>query len=126
MLHIHAEEIDGQDVRQVLSTSCNLVQRARSGQGPSFLLCNTYRYFGHHVGDINRAYYRTKDEENDWKTNRDPLNIFSYWITSSGLLNQSDLDKIESEVQTEIEDAVQFALDAPYPKPEEVKKHVYA
>jgi len=124
--HIHAEEIEGQDVRQVLSTSDNLVQRARSGQGPSFLLCNTYRYFGHHVGDINRAYYRTKDEENDWKTNRDPLNIFSNWITCSGLLNQSDLDKIESEVKTEIEDAVQFALDAPYPKPEEVKKHVYA
>ena len=102
------------------------MQRARSGQGPSFLLCNTYRYFGHHVGDINRTYYRTKDEENDWKTNRDPLIIFSNWITSSGLLNQSDLDQVESEVQTEIEDAVQFALDAPYPKPEEVKKHVYA
>ena len=47
-------------------------------------------------------------------------------MTSSGLLNDSDLDKIELEVQTEIEDAVQFALDAPYPKPEEVKKHVYA
>ena len=124
--HIHAEEIEGQDVRQVHLTSGKLVQRARSGQGPSFLLCNTYRYFGHHVGDINRAYYRTKDEENDWKTNRDPLIIFSNWMTSSGLLNDSDLDQVESEVQTEIEDAVQFALDAPYPKPEEVKKHVYA
>ena len=124
--HIHAEEIEGQDVRQVLSTSGKLVQRARSGQGPSFLLCNTYRYFGHHVGDINRAYYRTKDEEIDWKTNRDPLIIFSNWMTSSGLLNDSDLDQVESDVQTEIEDAVQFAMDAPYPKPEEVKKHVYA
>ena len=52
--------------------------------------------------------------------------MYKRQITSSGLLNQSDLDKIESEVQTEIEDAVQFALDAPYPQTEEVKKHVYA
>ena len=124
--HIHAEEIAGQDIRQVYSTSVELVERARSGKGPSFLLCNTYRYFGHHVGDINRAYYRSKEEENEWKTNRDPLIIFAKWMTNNEITDESGIDLIESEVQSEIEDSVKFALDAPYPDPEEVNKHVYA
>ena len=50
-----------------------LVERARRGEGPAFLLCNTYRYHGHHVGDVDRAYYRSKDEEELWRSERDPL-----------------------------------------------------
>src|ERR1700731_3064225 len=57
---IPAETVDGQDVRAVHATASRLVDRARSGAGPSFVLCNTYRYRGHHVGDINREYYRAK------------------------------------------------------------------
>ncbi len=49
-----------------------LVARARRGEGPAFMLCNTYRYYGHHVGDIQRAYYRSKEEEEHWKAQRDP------------------------------------------------------
>ena len=52
-----------------------LVERARRGEGPAFLLCNTYRYHGHHVGDIQRAYYRSKEEEEYWKTERDPIKL---------------------------------------------------
>ena len=62
--NVHAEEIEGQDIREVFSTTRKLVKKARSGDGPSFLLCKTYRYHGHHVGDINRTYYRSKEEEN--------------------------------------------------------------
>ena len=51
-----------------------LVARARAGNGPAFLLCNTYRYHGHHVGDVDRAYYRSKEEEALWRSDeRDPL-----------------------------------------------------
>ena len=57
---IYAEEIDGQDVRVVHESVQRLVERARQGEGPAFLLCHTYRYHGHHVGDIDRAYYRSK------------------------------------------------------------------
>src|SRR6266446_10752365 len=57
---IHVESIDGQDVRVVYTTTLRLVERARRGEGPAFLLCNTYRYRGHHVGDIDRTYYRSK------------------------------------------------------------------
>src|SRR5690348_12514985 len=51
---IHTEVIDGQDVVAVHAAAQHLVERAREGKGPGFLLCNTYRYYGHHVGDIQR------------------------------------------------------------------------
>ena len=124
--HVHAEEIDGQDIREVFSTTRKLVEKARFGDGPSFLLCKTYRYYGHHVGDINRTYYRSKEEENEWKINRDPLKIFANWMINDKLIDAPGLEQIESEVQSEMEDSVQFALDAPYPDLNEVDKHVYA
>src|SRR6202049_762741 len=55
---LQAETVDGQDARAVYAIAGRLVDRARRGGGPSFLLCNTYRYTGHHVGDINREYSR--------------------------------------------------------------------
>jgi len=70
---ILTEEVDGQDARQVYTTAMGLVERARRGEGPAFLICNTYRYYGHHVGDINRGYYRAKEEEELWKTTHDPI-----------------------------------------------------
>ena len=51
------------------------VERARAREGPAFLLCNTYRYYGHHVGDINRAYYRSREEEETWRRDRDPITL---------------------------------------------------
>jgi len=74
---IFTKTVDGQDVRAVYETMKRLVERVRSGGGPAFLLCDTYRYRGHHVGDIDRTYYRSKEEEQDWMTNRDPLKILS-------------------------------------------------
>src|SRR5262249_23556347 len=59
------ETIDGQNVRDVYRTAVKYVERARSGGGPAFLECKTYRYHGHHVGDIARAYYRPKTEEEE-------------------------------------------------------------
>jgi pyruvate dehydrogenase E1 component alpha subunit len=124
--NIYTEEIDGQDVRLVYLTALRLVERARRGEGPSFLLCHTYRYLGHHVGDINRAYYRSKEEERTWQSERDPLQILGTWLVEEGFTDKKVLEQIEREVRAETEAAVQFALDAPYPDPSEVDKHVYA
>jgi pyruvate dehydrogenase E1 component alpha subunit len=123
---IHAEEIDGQDLRTVYATMVRLAERARNGEGPSFLLANTYRYHGHHVGDISRGYYRSKEEEADWQTNRDPLKLFAAWLFEQKVADTGVLDSIEQEVNAEAEGAVQFALDAPYPDVSEVDQHVYA
>jgi TPP-dependent pyruvate/acetoin dehydrogenase alpha subunit len=102
------------------------VKRARSGAGPAFLQCDTYRYSGHHVGDINREYYRSKQEEHTWKTDRDPIKVFSKWLLDRGYADSASLGHITSEVHAAMEAAVKFAIAAPYPSVEEVEKHVYA
>ena len=117
---------DGQDVRAVYASAERLVNRARQGAGPAFLLCNTYRYHGHHVGDINRSYYRSKEEEREWMTQRDPIQSLARWLIEQAISDQAAIDQIHQAVKTEIEAAVQFALAAPYPKPDEVDQDVYA
>ncbi len=123
---LHAESVDGQDVRVVHDTAIRLVERARHGQGPAFLCCNTYRYSGHHVGDINREYYRSKQEEQRWKTERDPIKLLADWLREHKLADAALLDSVQSQVKSEMERAVKFAISAPYPRPEEVDQDVYA
>ena len=120
------ESVDGQDVRAVHATAKKLVERARKGEGPALLLANTYRYHGHHVGDVSRDYYRTKQEEQQWKTERDPIQILAAWMTGQGIADRARLDQINAEVKTEIEKAVQFATAAPYPNVDKVAQDVYA
>jgi acetoin:2,6-dichlorophenolindophenol oxidoreductase subunit alpha len=123
---IHTEEVNGQDVRAVYATAHRLVERARQGEGPAFMLCNTYRYYGHHVGDIQRSCYRSKEEEQLWMTERDPLQSLSTWLIEEHLADVETLDQIEQRVYAEIESGVEFALHASYPDPSEVDQDVYA
>lgn len=123
---IHTEIVDGQDVQLVYATTQRLVERARRGEGPAFLQCNTYRYYGHHVGDINRTYYRSKEEEEEWKMKCDPLKKLADQLVAGKLTDQKVLDRIQADVQTEIESGVAFALNAPFPDVSEVNEDVYA
>jgi TPP-dependent pyruvate/acetoin dehydrogenase alpha subunit len=123
---IEAHEVDGQDVRAVYGETVGLVELARGGGGPAFLLCNTYRYHGHHVGDVDRAYYRAKDEEELWRSERDPLALHGTWLEEQKLASPEDLKRIEEESRHEIETGVQFALDAPFPDPSEAAEDVFA
>lgn len=123
---IRSERVDGQDVRQVFLTSRHLVREARAGAGPAFLLCDTYRYHGHHVGDVDRSYYRSKEEEQKWKEQRDPIRILAGWLLEEGLSDEKALGELDEEVVRETEAAVNFALEAPYPDEDEVDMHVYA
>ncbi|HEY6363869.1 MAG TPA: thiamine pyrophosphate-dependent dehydrogenase E1 component subunit alpha [Candidatus Binatia bacterium] len=123
---IQTETIDGQDVQLVYATSLKLVAQARRGEGPTFLHCNTYRFHGHHVGDIDRSYYRTKTEEEEWKSQRDPVKLLAEWLQKSEMADSKLLNQMQNEIATDIKDAVDFALNAPYPDPSEVNQHVYA
>ena len=123
---ILAEAVNGQDVRTVYATALRLVARARQGEGPAFLLCDTYRYRGHHVGDVNRAYYRSKAEEEEWVALRDPLQLLAGYLLDQNLTDQSVLDQIRADVKRSIEAAVQFAINSPYPDVSQVDQHVYA
>ena len=118
-------EINGQDVRLVYQTGQRLVERARAGEGPTFLLCRTYRFRGHHVGDIDRP-YRAREEENKWQTENDPLQILSDWLITDKMAEESLFSQIEDEVRSDVEAAVTFALNASYPDETEVDAHVYA
>jgi pyruvate dehydrogenase E1 component alpha subunit len=123
---VPSESVDGQDVRAVYAAATRLVQLARRGEGPSFLLCNTYRYTGHHVGDINREYYRSKQEEQEWKTRRDPILLFAEWLLAEKIADAEALRKIETEIEAEMQAAVEFAIAAPYPEKSEVDQDIYA
>src|SRR6202045_4410230 len=107
---IPAEEVDGQDVRAVYGVAKKMIDRARAGEGPSFLVCNTYRYRGHHVGDINREYYRAKQEEQNWSSERDPIKLLGLWLISQKLADAAVLEGIASEIKAQMEAAVEFAI----------------
>jgi pyruvate dehydrogenase E1 component alpha subunit len=121
-----AESVDGQDVRAVHEVASRLIGRARRGEGPSFVLCNTYRYRGHHVGDINREYYRAKQEEQRWSSERDPINLLRDWMLQQKLADSAQLERIQTEVKAEMNTAVEFAIAAPYPEVQEAQEDVYA
>ena len=123
---IAAFKVDGQDVLAVNALAERLVARARRGEGPFFIELETYRYMGHHVGDINREYYRPKAEEELWKTTRDPINLFGAWLAGQGIASHADLTAIRATITAEAEAAVAYALAAPYPDLATVTQHVYA
>jgi TPP-dependent pyruvate/acetoin dehydrogenase alpha subunit len=123
---VHSESVDGQDVRAVYEAAHRLVTRARKGEGPAFLVCNTYRYTGHHVGDINREYYRSKQEELEWKTNRDPIKNLGTWLKDQRMADAASLEVIEREAREEMAKAVEFAIASPYPSIDQVDQDVYA
>jgi pyruvate dehydrogenase E1 component alpha subunit len=123
---IPAEEVDGQDVLGVHAAAARAVARARAGEGPSFLVCHTYRFHGHHVGDVDRSYYRAREEEERWREERDPLRLLADRLTASSPEDAAALERLDDEVAGEIAAALEHALAAPYPDPSEVSEDVYA
>ena len=123
---IESFEVDGQDVLAVNSLTQELVERARKGHGPFFILLNTYRYYGHHVGDINREYYRSKEEEMSWRRDRDPITNFNQLLIEKKISTTEELKLIEHEIEKEAQEAVSYALDAAWPDASEVDMHVFA
>ncbi|MGC1909173.1 MAG: thiamine pyrophosphate-dependent dehydrogenase E1 component subunit alpha [Candidatus Dormiibacterota bacterium] len=123
---IPGSEVDGQDVRAVYQATAAAVERARTGGGPSFLLCSTYRYFGHHVGDVDRGYYRSREEEQFWREQRDPITMAREWLEAEGLADRPALEAIAMELAQQLDAAVEFAVSAPFPNPDQVATDVFA
>ena len=122
---IESHRVDGQDVNAVNQLAEQLVARARIGEGPFFIQLDTYRYHGHHVGDINRTYYRSKEEEALWKNERDPITNFGQWLQDEGIVDADELGLIDDRVATDAEEAVAYAIAAAYPSTKEVDNHVF-
>ena len=114
---------DGMDVMAVYRTVADAVARARAGEGPSLVVCVTYRYFGHHVGDpLN---YRDKAEVDAWKT-KDPIDRFQRDLIAHRVLTSDEADRLAAAVIQEIEAAVAFAKTSPEPEVEALMEDVYA
>ena len=123
---IESHQVDGQDVLAVNKLARQLVERARKSEGPFFIELETYRFNGHHVGDINRDYYRSRDEESRWKKERDPITNFGSWLKEQEIAGADELSSIDAEVKADADAAVEYALAADYPDETEVDMHVYA
>jgi len=106
--------MDGQDVLAVYESCREAVQRAREGQGPSLIECETYRFKGH--ARFDPASYRSKPEEDEWKQ-RDPIDLWGARLTQAGIADEAELKAIKSDVRKEVKAAVQFAEGSPHPDP---------
>jgi pyruvate dehydrogenase E1 component alpha subunit len=75
---------------------------------------------------VSREYYRARQEEQQWRAERDPIAVLSKWLLSEKFATQSQLDEIQAQAKSEIDAAVAFALQAPYPGTDKVGEDVYA
>ena len=118
--------VDGNDVLTVHEVAQWAIGRARAGEGPSFIECETYRWRGHHMGDQGDTYgYRTQEEIEQWME-KCPILRFNDYLISENLTDAQTLEKIDQDVQRLIDEAVEYAKEAPYPDPSEVFEDVYA
>ncbi|MCD6445458.1 pyruvate dehydrogenase (acetyl-transferring) E1 component subunit alpha [Candidatus Bathyarchaeota archaeon] len=115
--------VDGNDVLAVYEAAGKAVERARKGEGPTLIECKTYRHKGH--SRIDPAKYRPREEVEEW-LRKDPIKRFKEKLLKEKLLSEVEIQGIEMEVTNEIEKAVKFAVESPYPKPEEALEDVYA
>jgi len=117
---------DGNDVEAVLQASKEAAEHARSGKGPVFLLFDTYRWREHCGPNYdNNIGYRTEAEYLVWKQ-RDPVERLKAKLLRNGALDETGLQKLQAELQREIDAAFEFARSAPLPDPSQASAHVYA
>ena len=115
---------DGQSVLTVYDAVRAAVDRARANKGPSLVEVMTYRFNEHSEGLRLATDYRNAAEKESW-LKRDPVKMFRSYLLDNGIADASILDQLEAEVLAEVEDAVQFAEDSPYPEPSVAFKDIY-
>ena len=118
------EQVDGMDVIAVYEAAKRAVERARRGEGPTLLEIKTYRFRGHSMTDP--AYYRTREEEHEWRNTRDPIGIFEKKLLEQSIATQAEFDQNDARATQAAEDAADFAENSPDPSPEELFTDVMA
>ncbi len=118
-----AEMVDGNDVVAIYEAAEAAVAKARSGGGASLIECRTYRTRVHAEG-MGESGYRSQEEIDRWKA-RDPIAAFARRVVEAGDLTDADLQAVDDQITAEIQDAVAFATDSPWPDPATVADHIY-
>jgi pyruvate dehydrogenase E1 component alpha subunit len=115
--------VDGMDLFAVNSAACDFIERARRGDGPAYLVCNTYRYHGHHAGDpLN---YREKEEVERWRL-QDPIERVKRAAVERGVMTDAEVAELERRVDGEIQAAVEFARNSSEPSVDQLMTDIYA
>ena len=120
---IPSEIVDGQDVDSVISAVASALERARSGGGPAFLECKTYRYSGHSRAD--QATYRPAGELDEWLA-RDPLELYRNQLIAEGTLDAAKAEALRSSIVQRIEDCVERVMASEPAGVAAMFEHVYA
>lgn len=118
-----AEAVDGNDVEAVAAAARSAVRRARAGDGPTLLQCETYRWYGHNIGDAGA--YRPSEEVERWRA-RDPMGILRQRALERGAATEAELDGIGEEVDATLKLAIEAAVAMPEPPPEWATEDVFA
>ena len=117
-----SEPVDAMDVEAVHEAVGRAAERARAGDGPTFLEFRTYRYRGHSMSDPQK--YRSKDEVEQYKQ-RDPIEMIKSRMLEQAIATEDELTAIDQKIKGLVDEAVQFAEESPYPPVEEAYKDVY-
>src|SRR5450759_3349017 len=115
--------VDGYDPLAVYETTREAVERARSGEGPTFIEAMTYRLVGHMIGDSE--VYRTREEVGEWRK-RDPLTVFQERLVREAVVSREEIARVEGEVAEQMAEIVRFAQGSPWPDPSEATEDVFA
>ncbi len=120
--NILAVRVDGMDVMSVFKATADAVAKAKAGEGPSFIVCDTYRYMGHFEGDDQT--YRNKEDVQVWK-DRDPITKLKDEMIADGDLTEKEFQEMDASVLKEMDEAVAYADSSAWPDPSEVLEDVY-
>ncbi|MFN4914888.1 MAG: pyruvate dehydrogenase (acetyl-transferring) E1 component subunit alpha [Sphingomonadales bacterium] len=115
-------QVDGMKCETVHEAIYDAAEKARNGEGPTFLEIKTYRYRGHSMSDP--ATYRSKEEVADYKK-IDPIETTKVSIIEKGFATEAELDKMEEDIMKEVDESVTFSENSPYPDPADLFRHVY-
>jgi len=115
--------VDGNDAEAVAIVASEAIERARKGKGPTLIDAETYRYYGHHMGDPGTS-YRTKEEIEEWRK-RDPIKRLQDRLLQAKIVTESEIEGIKASLTRELDEAVKFATESPEPKTEEALNNVY-
>ena len=121
--NIPGETVDGNDVVAVYDAFARAKERALKGEGPTLLECKTYRWRGHWTGDPEP--YRTREDVDWWKENKDPIKLFAAYLTENKLATEEELEKIAADAADRMAKAEEFALNSPEPDPAHVLDDVF-
>jgi pyruvate dehydrogenase E1 component alpha subunit/2-oxoisovalerate dehydrogenase E1 component len=121
--NVAAAEVDGMDVVAVEAAAREAVEYIREGNGPYFLVCNTYRFRAHSMFDAEL--YRSRAEVEAWKE-RDPIRLLSRLLLEQGLIDEADVAGLEHQVAAEVDSAVAFAEAGTWEPVEDLERFVYS